>query len=205
MEFTSTLVNLDLDENLAAFAKEAREQNVPIVKDETLNLLLTVLRMCRPERILEIGTAVGFSGTAMLLEMENAKLTTIEKDEKSYNEAKNNFQRFCVDGRVTQILGDAAEELKKLDGQFDFIFLDGPKAQYEKYLPDIKRLLVSGGVLFSDDVMLYGWVSGEVEPPPKRRAFAEKIKHFLQVLTKDKSLRTSVLNVGDGVAISVKL
>jgi predicted O-methyltransferase YrrM len=92
-----------------------------------------------------------------------------------------------------------------MDGEFDFVFLDGPKAQYEKYLYDIKRLMKKGGVLFSDDVLLYGWVSGEEETPQKRRSIVEKIRGYLDVLTNDKSFTTSVLNVGEGVAISVYL
>ena len=90
-----------------------------------------------------------------------------------------------------------------MDGQFDFVFLDGPKAQYEKYLFDIKRLLRRGGTLFSDDVLLYGWVSGEEPTPQKRHSIVDKIRAYLDTLTNDKDFITSVLNVGDGVALSV--
>ena len=81
--------------------------------------------------------------------------------------------------------------------------MDGPKAQYEKYLFDIKRLLNKGGILFADDVLLFGWVSGEEETPQKRRSIVEKIRSYLDVITSDKDFHTSVLNVGDGVALSV--
>ena len=133
----------------------------------------------------------------------SARLTTIELEEERYVEAKKNFADFGVSDRINAHLGDAGEILAMMDGQFDFVFLDGPKAQYEKYLYDIKRLLKKGGVLFSDDVLLYGWVSGEEETPQKRRSIVEKIRGYLDVLTNDKSFMTSVLNVGEGVAISV--
>lgn len=100
-------------------------------------------------------------------------------------------------------LGDAGEILSMMNGQFDFVFLDGPKAQYEKYLFDLKRLMKKGAILFSDDVLLFGWVSGEEETPQKRRSIVEKIRSYLDVLTADKDFITSVLNVGDGVALSV--
>jgi predicted O-methyltransferase YrrM len=92
-----------------------------------------------------------------------------------------------------------------MDGQFDFVFLDGPKAQYEKYLFDLKRLMKKGAVLFSDDVLLYGWVSGEEPTPQKRQSIVDKIRSYLDVITNDTDFITSVLNVGDGVALSVYL
>ena len=110
---------------------------------------------------------------------------------------------FGVADRATRLLGDSLEVLKNINEKYDFVFLDGPKAQYEKYLFDIKRLLRRGGTLFSDDVLLYGWVSGEEETPQKRRSIVEKIRSYLQVITADKDFHTSVLNVGDGVALSV--
>ena len=203
MEYTASLVKLDIDEKLAARRAEALARGIPVADDETLQFLLLTLAMTKPNRILEIGTAVGLSGVATLLACPNAKLTTIELEEERYVEAKKNFADFGVAERVTAHLGDAGEILAMMDGQFDFVFLDGPKAQYEKYLFDLKRLLKKGGILFSDDVLLFGWVSGEEETPQKRRSIVEKIRSYLDVLTVDKDFLTSVLNVGDGVALSV--
>ena len=90
-----------------------------------------------------------------------------------------------------------------MDGEYDFVFLDGPKAQYERYLFDLKRLMKKGAVLFADDVLLYGWVSGEEPTPQKRQSIVDKIRSYLDTITKDKDFITSVLNVGDGVALSV--
>ena len=100
-------------------------------------------------------------------------------------------------------MGDAGEILSMMDGCFDFVFLDGPKAQYEKYLFDLKRLMRKGATLFADDVLLFGWVSGEEPTPQKRRSIVEKIRAYLQTVTNDPDFITSVLNVGDGVALSV--
>jgi predicted O-methyltransferase YrrM len=139
----------------------------------------------------------------MLLQCPSARLTTIELEEERYLEAKKNFADFEVTDRVNAHLGDAGEILAMMDGEFDFVFLDGPKAQYEKYLFDLKRMMKSGALLFADDVLLYGWVSGEEPTPQKRHSIVDKIRSYLDVVTSDKELITSVLNVGDGVALSV--
>lgn len=203
MKYTASLVKLHIDEKLAARRLAALERGIPVADDETLQFLLVTLSMKKPERILEIGTAVGLSGVAMLGACPAAKLTTIELEEERYIEAKANFAEFGVSERVTAHLGDAGEILAMMDGKFDFVFLDGPKAQYEKYLFDLKRLMNDGAVLFSDDVLLYGWVSGEQPTPQKRRSIVEKIRGYLDALTSDNDFITSVLDVGDGVALSV--
>lgn len=203
MKYTSSLVQLHISEELAMARSQALSRGIPVADDETLQLLLLTLHMHKPLRILEIGTAVGLSGVAILQALPTAKLTTIELEEERYLEAKENFEKFSVADRVTPYLGDAGEILAMMDGAFDFVFLDGPKAQYEKYLFDLKRLMKKGAVLFSDDVLLYGWVSGEEPTPQKRHSIVDKIRSFLQTLTKDKDFITSVLNVGDGVALSV--
>lgn len=203
MKYTASLVKLHIDEKLASRRLAALERGIPVADDETLQFLLVTLSMKKPERILEIGTAVGLSGVAMLGACPAAKLTTIELEEERYIEAKANFSEFGVSERVTAHLGDAGEILAMMDGKFDFVFLDGPKAQYEKYLFDLKRLMNDGAVLFSDDVLLYGWVSGEQPTPQKRRSIVEKIRGYLDALTSDNDFITSVLDIGDGVALSV--
>ena len=203
MEYTASLVKLNIDTEIAARRKDALSRGIPVADDETLNFLLLTLAMTKPQRILEIGTAVGLSSVAMLLACPHAKLTTMELEEERYLEAKQNFAHFGVTERVTAHLGDAGEILAMMDGEFDFVFLDGPKAQYEKYLFDLKRLMKKGAVLFADDVLLYGWVSGEEPTPQKRHSIVDKIRSYLHTVTADKDFITSVLNVGDGVALSV--
>ena len=203
MKYTASLVKLNIDERIATRRAEALSRGIPVADDETLNFLLLTLRMTNPTRILEIGTAVGLSAVAMLYECPTARLTTIELEEERYVEAKKNFADFGVSDRINAHLGDAGEILAMMDGEFDFVFLDGPKAQYEKYLFDLKRLMKQGAILFADDVLLYGWVSGEEPTPQKRHSIVDKIRSYLEVVTADKDFITSVLNVGDGVALSV--
>lgn len=203
MKYTASLVKLNIDERIATRRAEALSRGIPVADDETLNFLLLTLRMAKPLRILEIGTAVGLSAVSMLYECPSARLTTIELEEERYVEAKKNFADFGVSDRINAHLGDAGEILAMMDGEFDFVFLDGPKAQYEKYLFDLKRLMKQGAILFADDVLLYGWVSGEEPTPQKRHSIVDKIRSYLDVVTADKDFITSVLNVGDGVALSV--
>ena len=166
-------------------------------------LLLTVARMRAPRRILEIGTAEGLSSTALLLECTEARLTTIEVEESLWRSAKENFAAFGVADRANALLADAGDVLPSLEEQFDLIFLDGPKAQYIHYLPELKRLLTPRGVLFADDVLLYGWVSGREEVPYKRRSIVERLREYLRAVRDDPDFATTILEVGEGVAISV--
>ena len=205
MKYTASLVNLKIDERVAALRADALSRGIPVADDETLNYLLLIITAFQPKRILEIGTAVGLSASAMLMAYPDAKVTTMELEEERYIEAKENFKKLGVEKRVNAYLGDAGEILAMMDGQFDFVFLDGPKAQYEKYLFDLKRLMRKGAILFADDVLLYGWVSGEEPTPQKRHSIVDKIRSYLNVVTNDEAFMTSVLNVGDGVALSVYL
>ena len=203
MKYAASLVKLHIDERLKALRTDALARGIPVTDEETLNYLLLMLSASRPRRILEIGTAVGLSAAAMLLRCPAAHVTTIELEEERYLEAKQNFERFGISSRVTCYLGDAGEILSMMDGRFDFVFLDGPKAQYEKYLVDLKRLMPTGGVLFADDVLLYGWVSGEQPAPQKRHSIVDKLRGYLANISADEDFITSVLDVGDGVAVSV--
>ena len=202
-KYTASLVKLKIDERIAKLRAEALARDIPVADDETLQFLLLTVTALQPKRILEIGTAVGLSGSAMLLACPNAKLTTMELEEERYLEAKANFEQLGVKDRVTAHLGDAGEILAMMDGEYDFVFLDGPKAQYEKYLFDLKRLMPTGATLFADDVLLYGWVSGKEPTPQKRQSIVDKIRSYLHTITEDKDFSTSVINIGDGVALSI--
>lgn len=203
MSYTASLVKLHIDKRIQARREDALKRGIPVADDETLQFLLVLLQAMQPKRILEIGTAVGLSGAAMLSVCPNAKLTTMELEEERYLEAKQNFADFGISNRVNAYLGDAGEILAMMDGEYDFVFLDGPKAQYEKYLFDLKRLMKKGATLFADDVLLYGWVSGEEPTPHKRQSIVDKIRSYLNTITRDSDFSTSVINIGDGVALSV--
>lgn len=203
MKYTASLVKLHIDERIQARREDALRRGIPVADDETLNFLVVLLQAIQPKRILEVGTAVGLSGAAMLSVCPNARLTTMELEEERYLEAKQNFADFGVSDRVNAYMGDAGEILAMMDGEYDFVFLDGPKAQYEKYLFDLKRLMKPGATLFADDVLLYGWVSGEEPTPHKRQSIVDKIRSYLNTITADKDFSTSVINIGDGVALSI--
>ena len=182
----------------------AFEKDIPTADDETLNFLITYLAAQQPKKILELGTAVGISGAVMLDICPSAHVTTVERDENFYNAALKNFNDLGVKPRVTALLGDAGEVIQNLDDSYDFIFLDCAKVQYVKYLPRLKQLLRKGGTLIADDVLLFGWLTGETEVPKKRKMLYTHIKEYLDAVTTDTDLYTTVLNIGDGLALSVK-
>lgn len=205
MQFIQSLLQLKTDERIIKLRENAKSVRDPSCADETLNFLLYTVKTLNPEKILEIGTAEGLSGAAMLLACESAKLTTIEFNEERYFTAKKNFTDLSLSDRVDLVLGDAGEVIDCLSGTYDLIFLDGPKAQYINYLPRLKQLLRKGGVLFADDVLLFGWVNGKEETPHKRRSIVEKLKRYLTAVSSDSELITSIFDIGEGVAVSVKI
>ncbi len=207
-EFTKNLTEKSAEFSLPQELKDLRvyykESGIPTILDESLSELLLMVSIKNPENILELGTATGCSGTAMLLTQKTAKLTTIEKFEKSQQEAIKNFKKFGVLDRVTAILGDSYETALSLTGEYDFIFLDCNKASYTRLLPVLKGLLKKGGVLFTDNVLFRGYVSGEVKTPKIYNSLARKIREFDEILASDTDLITCFFDVGDGIAISVK-
>lgn len=194
-----------IGEEIQVLRQNAFKAEIPVSDDETLCFLQTFLSTIKPQNILELGTAVGVSGAVMLKTCTAAHLTTVERDEKFYKAAVENFKSLDLADRVTAILGDAGEVIEGLpENAFDFIFLDSAKVQYIKYLPRLKKLLKSGGVLVADDVLLFGYITGEEEVPKKRKMLVEHIKEYLTAVTNDKELYTTVLDAGNGIAISVK-
>lgn len=202
---TAGLNKLKISDLAMSVREGAFARSIPVSSDETLNFLCTASAAKGAKNILEIGTAVGVSGLCLLQTCTHAHLTTIERDQGFFAEAERNFKAAGLSARVTQILGDAGEALPALCGEYDFIFLDSAKAQYIKYLPTLKRLMPRGGVLLADDVLLYGWVNGERPVPAKRRMLVKHVREYLEAVTGDEQLLTSVIDVGDGVALSVKL
>jgi predicted O-methyltransferase YrrM len=202
---TAQFNSANTDEEIEALRVYAFEREIPVSDSETLNFLCTLMHALKPENILELGTAIGVSGSVMLKICKTAHLTTIEREHDFYTQAKENFSKFNLADRVTAIEGDAGEVICKLSGQFDFIFLDCAKVQYVKYLPTLKKLLKKGGALFADDVLLFGYVTGEEEVPKKRKMLVEHIKEYISAVTDDCELQTTVVNIGNGVALSVKI
>ena len=193
-----------ISRELQNLRESAFGRSIPTADDETLQFILTQLRALQPKSILELGTATGISGIAMLEVCPEAHLTTIEKNHGFFEEEQKNFKCFNVDMRVNAIEEDAGEGIQMLSGAYDFIFMDCAKVQYIKYLPRLKKLMRRGGVLLADDVLLFGWVTGENEVPQKRKMLATHICEYVQAVTTDDELHTTILNLGDGLALSVK-
>lgn len=185
---------------------KALQDFVPIIRDQTLEVLIKTAKENRSVQILEIGTATGYSGLN-LLSVEGVFLTTIEKEEIRFKEAQTNFKRAEVENRVEQILGDAREILKDLrekERQFDFIFLDGPKGQYYRYLTDIKVLLKKGGILFADNILLGGLIKNESLVNHKNRTMFKNMKKFLNEIQSSDIFQTRLYDIDDGFSISIK-
>lgn len=185
---------------------EALRDEVPIIRKETKEWIKTMLLIKKPVRVLEVGTAVGFSAIYMsrFLPKEGC-ITTIEKWEPRIEKAKENFKRAGVEDRIVLLEGDAADILKELQGSFDFVFMDAAKGQYIHFLPDVVRLLEVGGILISDNVLQDGEVLDSKYVVNRRnRTIHTRMREYLYTLKNHKWLDTSIIPLGDGVALSVK-
>ena len=184
----------------------ARAADVPVIRREMQSLLKVLIMLKKPERILEVGTAVGFSALLMSeYAPETCTITTIENYAKRIPEARENFRRAGRADRITLIEGDAAEVLKGLEGPFDFIFMDAAKGQYIHYFPEIMRLLEADGCLVSDNVMQDGDViESRFAVERRNRTIHARMREYLYELKHDTRLVTSILPLGDGAAVSVK-
>ena len=191
---------------LEQIEKEAMDTYVPIIRKETQSFLKVVLMMKQPSRILEIGTAIGFSALLMSEYMpKDGRITTIEKYEKRIPIARENFRRAGKEGQITLMEGDALEVMRTLDEPYDLIFMDAAKGQYIHYLPEAVRLLSDGGVLISDNVFQDGDViESRFAVERRNRTIHSRMREYLYELKHHGQLTTSILPLGDGVAISVK-
>jgi caffeoyl-CoA O-methyltransferase len=204
-EYLENLVFLNTDERLISLREKSKQRDIPIIRDKSFNLLLTVVSMLNPKSILEIGTANGCSGIGMLLEAPSARLTGIEINEDIVLEAKQNLKDFGLSERARFFVGDANEIIPQLTGKYDFIFLDGPKGHYKQYLPWLLPLLNAGGVLFADNVLFRGLVDGSQKGSKRNNTIIYSMRAFLEEVSKDKNLKTTVLDIEDGVSISLKI
>ncbi len=193
-------------EFLDKLRKQAILDNVPIIRQETENLLKVLLRLCEPKHILEVGTAIGYSALLMCDSMpEDAHITTIEKYEKRIPIAKENFEKASKKEKITLLEGDAKEILSKLTGEFEFVFMDAAKAQYLFYLPEITRLVPIGGILVSDNVLQDGEViESRYLVERRNRTIHARMREYLYELTHTREWETSIIPIGDGMTISVR-
>lgn len=200
-----------LDQENPAYLNElelkARETNVPVIRTETQSLLRTLLAISRPETILEVGTAIGFSALCMSeYAPKGCQITTIEKYEKRIPIARENFRRFGKEDSIRLLEGDAADILPQLEEEYDFIFMDAAKGQYLGWLPKILKLMPAGGMLMSDNVLQDGdVVQSRFAIERRDRTIHSRMREYLYQLKHCPQLETAVLTVGDGVALSTRL
>ncbi|MDE7283079.1 MAG: O-methyltransferase [Lachnospiraceae bacterium] len=187
--------------------KEARKNDVPIIRTEMQSFIKLLLAMKKPMSILEVGCAIGFS-TLLMSEYapEGCRITTIEKYEKRIPVAKENFKRAGKEDSITLLDGDALELLPKLEGVYDFVFMDAAKGQYINFLPEVLRLMPEGGILLSDNVLQDGdIIQSRYAVTRRNRTIHARMRDYLYELKHHPQLTTAVLPVGDGITVSVKI
>ena len=186
--------------------REAMRDQVPIIRQDMQSFLKVLLALHKPARILEVGTAVGFSALLMAANTScDCRITTIEKYEKRLPQARKNFAASGMGDRITLLEGDALAVMKSLTEPFDFIFMDAAKGQYIHFLPEALRLLVKGGVLVSDNVLQDGdIIESHYAVERRNRTIYKRMREYLYVLKHTEGLLTSVVPVGDGAAVTVK-
>ena len=191
---------------LESIEKEALDTYVPIIRKEMQSFLKVLLKMQKPMSILEVGTAVGFSALLMSDYMpEGGHITTIENYDKRIPIARNNFNRAGKEDVITLIEGDANIVMKDLEGEFDFIFMDAAKGQYINYFPHVMRLLKKGGLLVSDNVLQDGdIIESRYAVERRNRTIHARMREYLYELKHNEELITSIIPLGDGVALSFK-
>ena len=185
--------------------KDAALRGEPVLREASFALLLETIEKYNPKRILEIGTNEGLSSSAMLVVAENARLTGIEIDEDKVDIAKSNYRIFGVSGRAKIFCGDACDIIPALSGEYDFIFLDGPKGHYYRFLPDLLRVLSVGGVLFADNVLFRGYVDGTIKMPHRFATTKHSMENFIKEITARNDLSTVIYKIEDGVSVTEKL
>ncbi len=204
-EYLRKMAAYPCSEVMKAMRRSAEQEGIPILRPAAASLLDVLVRAVKPLVALEIGTSIGFSSLVILNAMPHeGRLVTVDSDEDRIKQARSNFAAEGILDRVTLINKDAGEVLHYLSDPFDFIFLDGPKAQYINYLPDCVRLLKAGGMLVSDDVLFYGMVADNALVRRRKITIVKRMRKFLNALMAQPGLHTTIVPIGDGMSVSIK-
>ena len=184
----------------------AHQTNVPIIRKEMESFLRVLIEIKKPKRILELGTAIGYSAILMANTMsEDCRITTIENYDKRMPIARDNFKRAGVEEKVELLEGDALEILQKINEPYDFVFMDAAKAQYLVYLKEIMRLLPVGGILIADNVLQDGeLVESRYAVERRNRTIHSRMREYLYEVKNMKELETTIIPIGDGITLSVR-
>ncbi len=181
------------------------ESYAPIVQKSTEQLIVTLLKILKPRRVLEIGTAVGYSAILMADNLpKDSTIVTVERYKKHADIAIDNVFEAGYERKIRVIEGEAAQVLSWLDEGFDFVFLDAAKGQYIEFLPNIMRVLNNGGVILSDNILYKGMVEDDKKVEHRKITIVKRLRMYLDEIMTNPNLTTSIIPIGDGVALSVK-
>ena len=189
-------------EELQKIKEKALEEHIPIIMDDTLEVVDKILKETKPKKILEIGTAVGYSAMCFSEYLqEGGIIDTIERDEKRIAEAKVNIEKVGVAEKINILEGDAVEILPTLTGKYDMIFIDAAKGKYPFFLKEALRMLEKDGVILADNILYKGYVMSDYNKH-KQRTAVRNLREYIHEVTEKPNLETEILEVGDGLAIS---
>ena len=192
-------------EKLEEIKKKALEDNIPIIMDDTLEIIYNYMKNSKPNTILEIGTAVGYSAICFTKYLEeNGKIDTIERESDRVQQARINIKEAEVEEYINIIEGDAVEVLPTLDGKYDIVFIDAAKGKYPFFLEQAKRMLNDKGIIFADNILYKGYVLSDYNKH-KQRTAVRNLREYIKLTTEDPNFETQILEAGDGLAVSIKL
>ncbi len=182
--------------------EKALENHIPIIMDDTLEVIAKILIEKKPKRILEIGAAVGYSAMCFSKYLaEDGLIDTIERDEKRIEEAKQNFKKVEVENKINLYEGDAVEILPTLNEKYDVVFIDAAKGKYPFFLKEALRMLKQDGIIFADNILYKGYVMSDYNKH-KQRTAVRNLREYIKETTDNPNLETEILEVGDGLSIS---
>ncbi|MCX4303142.1 MAG: O-methyltransferase [Clostridia bacterium] len=189
------------DEELLKVKEKALNEHIPIIMDDTLNVIKDILEKENPKRILEIGTAVGYSASMFAKYAEQAVIDTIELNEERYEEAKINVEKIGVADRINLYLGNAVEILPTLNFEYDIVFIDANKGKYPVFLQEGIRLVKPEGIIIADNVLYKGYVMSDYNKH-KQRTAVRHLREYIKEAMENEILESEILEVGDGIAIT---
>lgn len=182
----------------------ALENNVPIIEPEVAQFIRVIVKLTKPMKILEVGTAIGYSAIVFALAFPDSKITTIERNDVMISQAEKNIKRNNLENRIKLISGDAKDILPSLEGEYDLIFLDAAKGQYIDFFDEGSRLLKKGGIIISDNVLFKGMVAADELVVRRKKTIVKRLRTYLDYINNIEGYTSSVLPLGDGVAITYK-
>ena len=191
-------------EELQKIKEKALEEHIPIIMDDTLEIVNKILTELKPKKILEIGTAVGYSAMCFSKYLEEGGIIdTIERDEERTKQAKENIVKVEVADKINILEGDAVEILPTLEGKYDMVFIDAAKGKYPFFLKEALRMLDEKGIILADNILYKGYVMSDYNKH-KQRTAVRNLREYIAEVTGNPNLETEILEVGDGLAISKK-